>query len=463
MESLTTKPNIKVQKIMPNRGKLLPSLASLLLISFSPPSLAGWEVQWIDTFEGNSVNWDNWTAQTKAFYNNEVQCYTDDDSSSEKNYDVSDGTLKIIARKKDNFCSTISRNQSWTSGRLNSKHKREFLYGRIESRIRFQNAEQLLSGTWPAFWALENRINQQPIASGDDVSWPNAGASEIDIWEWFNNSNWYPNGAPDFYITNFFNEVSYDSPVTTACGSNVSYNYPNGAADVQNWHNYAMEWSADEISFYIDETLVVTQDLSNCNQYQDPMFVLLNVAMGGNLGGPIDPDLTKVTMEVDYVAHCQASDANSATYCNEELVEPDNGELNVTINVSQRGVSVVEINPENGPVTLNANANNLNSETDYSYEWTIDKLPSAITLDDKVIFDPASMQDGSYDVSVKLTDQQQPEYNDSDALTLKVKASSTPTPTPIPSESSSGGSTNQLVLVLLGVLCLCRRRLNLSR
>jgi len=452
MESLKTKANIKIQQVIPNKSKLLPSLASLLLLSFSQPSLAGWEIQWIDSFDGNSVNWDNWTAQTEANYNNEVQCYTDDDSSAEKNYDVSDGTLKIIARKKANNCSTLNNQyKTWTSGRLNSKDKQEFLYGRIESRIRFHNLE---GGTWPAFWMLENRIQEQPYKKDDDFShWPNAGAGEIDVWEWFSNE-------PDTYITNFFNEQKY---ISSNCGKEVRYTYPNGAVDVTNWHNYAMEWTADNISFYIDDTLVVSQDVSNCSQYKEPMFVLLNVAMGGMLGGNIDANLQKATLEIDYVAHCRASDANSAIYCNEDLIEHDNSELKVDINVTQKGANVVEINPANGPVTLNANSNNLNTDRDYSYEWNIDRLPSAITLEDKVIFDPTSLLDGSYYVSVKLTDLQEPEYSDSDALTLKVKASTTTSPTPTPDESSSGGSTNQLVLVCLALLCLFRRRLNLAK
>ncbi|MCG6201088.1 glycoside hydrolase family 16 protein [Psychromonas antarctica] len=289
------------QPILHKLGKYRTILAGASLLCLTAPAMAGWEVQWIDKFDGTGVNWDNWTAQTQANYNNEVQCYTDDDSSAEKNYDVSNGTLKIIARKQNISCPGLGGAQkTWTSGRLNGKDKSEFLYGRIESRIRFQ---ELAGGTWPAFWMLENRIQEQPYKNDNDFShWPNAGAGEIDIWEWFSNE-------PDTYITNFFN--------TESCAGERRYSYPNGAADVQNWHNYAMEWTKDKIDFYIDETLVVSQDVSSCSQYQEPMFVLLNVAMGGNLGGTINSSLTTATMEVDYVAHCTATNANSATYCNE--------------------------------------------------------------------------------------------------------------------------------------------------
>ncbi|MFT6987614.1 MAG: beta-glucanase (GH16 family) [Psychromonas sp.] len=296
--------NIKQRSV-----KLTASIVTLFMLSFSTPTLAGWEVQWIDPFEGTGVNWDNWTAQTQANYNNEVQCYTDDDSSVNKNFDVSDGTLKIIARKHNNHCPGLGgKSKSWTSGRLNSKDKSEFLYGRIESRIKFHNLE---GGSWPAFWMLENRIAEQPIkGDGDKIGWPNAGAGEIDVWEWFSNK-------PDTYITNFFNRTSKNSQRKTACGSLVLHNYAAGAADVQNWHTYAIQWSEDNISFYMDDTLVASQNMGNCKQYKEPMFVLLNVAMGGNLGGRIDRRLKKATMEVDYVAHCIPTDTNDSIYCNE--------------------------------------------------------------------------------------------------------------------------------------------------
>ncbi len=270
---------------------------------FSLPATAGWERQWIDSFDGSGVDWNNWTAQIQANFNNEVQCYTDDDNlaSPNRNYEVSGGTLKIIARRQAVNCPGLGgAPKSWTSGRINSKDKREFLYGRIEARIRFDN---LLGGTWPAFWMLENRINEDPIAGDNDfVGWPNPGAGEIDVWEWTANS-------PNYYITNFFN--------ANGCGGLATYNYPGGAADVLQWHDYAIEWDANTIRFYIDDTLVATQNVAACPQYKEPMFVLLNVAMGGNLGGAINPALNQATMEVDYVAHCTATTSNAATRCNE--------------------------------------------------------------------------------------------------------------------------------------------------
>jgi beta-glucanase (GH16 family) len=283
----------------------------ILSISQIPLSFAGWEVTWIDRFDETGVNLNNWTPQIQANYNNEVQCYTDDDSSAQRNYEASDGTLKIIARKQDVSCPGLGgENKSWTSGRLNSKDKAEFLYGRIEARIRFS---ELKGGSWPAFWMLENRIAENPFKGDNDtVNWPNPGAGEIDVWEWFSNDG-------DRYITNFFNVGN--------CGSEVRVSYPGGAPDVLAFHTYAIEWTADNIKFFFNDTVVVEQDLTNCAQYEEPMFILLNVAMGGNLGGAIDPQLNKATMEVDYVAHCVKSDLNAFQECNEStplIIDEDN-------------------------------------------------------------------------------------------------------------------------------------------
>jgi beta-glucanase (GH16 family) len=277
--------------------------AVLAAFCFMPlaQSQAGWEVSWIERFDGEGVNWNNWTAQIQANYNNEIQCYTDDETSAQRNFEVSDGTLKITARRQNINCpgqNGVSR--SWTSGRINSKDKAEFLYGRIETRLRFL---ELRGGTWPAFWMLENRIAEDPIkGDNDNVNWPNRGAGEIDVWEWYANSG-------DRYITNFFNVGD--------CGGEVRPTYPGGASDVLAFHTYGIEWTADEITFFMDNNIVAQHDLSNCSQYEEPMFVLLNVAIGGSLGGNVDPQLNTATMEIDYVAHCVASDANEWQQCNE--------------------------------------------------------------------------------------------------------------------------------------------------
>jgi len=93
------------------------------------------EVSWIQRFDGEGVNWNNWTAQIQANYNNEIQRYTDHETSTQGNFEVSDGTHKITARRQNISC----------PGWINSQDKAEFLYGRIETRLRFL---ELRGGTW---------------------------------------------------------------------------------------------------------------------------------------------------------------------------------------------------------------------------------------------------------------------------------------------------------------------------
>ncbi len=278
----------------------------IAVVGLSQPLLAGWEVRWIDRFDGSNVDWNNWHPQVLGNFNSENQCYTADDTTADRNFDVSNGTLKIIARQRpSNVACPNGQSQDWTSGRLTSKDKREFKYGRIESRIRMVDSA---AGTWPAFWMLENRIREEPLANDDDVvSWPNQGAGEIDVWEWIGSQ-------PDKYITNFLNPDALSGSST--CGTEIRYVYPSGVS-ANDFHNYAMEWTADEISFYIDNTLVVTQDMSNCAQYQEEMFILINLAMGGTLGGNIALGLNEARVEFDYVSYCTETSDNNSTGCNE--------------------------------------------------------------------------------------------------------------------------------------------------
>jgi beta-glucanase (GH16 family) len=418
---------------------------SLLLLGLSKVVFAGWQVQWMDRFEDSGVDWQNWTAQIQANYNNEIQCYTDDDSSENRNYEVSDGTLKIIARRQNINCVGLGGQQkSWTSGRLNSKDKAEFLYGRVESRIRFLNLEK---GTWPAFWMLENRIAEDPKKNDDDfIHWPNPGAGEIDVWEWFSN-------RPDNYITNFFN--------TSGCGREVLYNYPGGSTDVTQWHNYAIERTATKIALYIDNILVTQHDVTNCAQYKEPMFVLLNVAIGGSLGGNVDASLNKATMEVDYVGYCTATDGNDFAYCNEstsnDLDDDADGVLNasdlcpatplganvddvgcsseqevnvapsVSLRLQQNNVDVTEVKTTGGPVTISAQILDSNEQDSFVLTWQTTGIVQPQISDLNVVFEPINLTAGTYTISAEARDDGNPSLATTTSLTFAVKANQAPT------------------------------------
>ena len=223
---------------------------------------------WEDDFNEDGSPCDaNWTAETGAggWGNNESQYYTD----RTDNAIVEDGLLKITAQR-ENFDGA-----EFTSARLITKDKFEFTYGKVEVRAKLPTA----GGSWPAIWALGANI--------DEVGWPNCG--EIDIMEHVgNNSNNIINAihAP---AGNGGNAFSTSTPVD----------------DVTQFKIYSIEWDENQINFYTDDTLTftyapATQDASTWPFTAD-QFLILNIAMGGTLGGNIPAEFSSATMEVDYV------------------------------------------------------------------------------------------------------------------------------------------------------------------
>jgi len=149
---------------------------------------------------------------------------------------------------------------------------------------------------------------------------------------------------------------------------------------------------------------------------------------------------------VDYVAHCYASDDNNAAYCDENTANV--GDESVHISMTQNGQNVSVISPVNGMVTLTSSVNNVDS--DYTLEWDVESLPSPIIDELTVSFDPSSMADGNYTVSVQLTGETDPSLSLSDDLSFTVATTD--------NSSKSGGSMSYLLLACLGLTCLFRRQ-----
>ncbi len=206
----------------------------------------GWVQIWNDEFDGTSVNPSNWFANTGVHVNSEQQQYT----NSPNNIQVSNGTLKLIARREWN------NGYPFTSGRLESAGLREFSHGRIEARIKMPVGP----GLWPAFWLLGNNINQ--------VGWPACG--ELDILENVGYSNW-TSGAlhgPGYSgNTPIFHQFYPSSPVS-------------------DWHVYRTDFSSSDIKWYVDGALMKTVTRAEVERYgpwvyDKPFFIILNLAVGG--------------------------------------------------------------------------------------------------------------------------------------------------------------------------------------
>ena len=166
-----------------------------------------------------------------------------------------------------------SGSAAYTSARIKSENLFEFTYGRVEIRAKLPSA----GGTWPALWALG--------ANFDEVGWPASG--EIDIMEHVgNNSNTISSAL--HYPGNFGGTaVVGATPVPTATSE---------------FHNYTVEWTPDSIKFVVDDELVHNSLVNSASTpFNSDFFLIMNIAMGGTLGGAIDPGFTEDTMEVDYV------------------------------------------------------------------------------------------------------------------------------------------------------------------
>lgn len=219
---------------------------------------------WADEFEGDALNTDNWNYETgngtNGWGNNELQYYTED------NVSVRDGNLVITARKE------AESGFDYTSGRITTQDNFEFTYGRVEVRAKMPEG----AGTWPAIWLLG--------ADFDQVGWPATG--EIDIME-FVGSN------PD--------RVQSALHYPNHSGGNAEVGDTNISNAASEFHTYTAEWTADAITFLLDGEVYFTFDNDDSKPFNKDFFLILNLAMGGNLGGNVDPDFQESSLIVDYV------------------------------------------------------------------------------------------------------------------------------------------------------------------
>lgn len=218
--------------------------------------------------------------------NNEKQHYTDRLDNSF----VSDGTLKIVA-KRENYTFQGSR-KSYTSARLNSKF--DMQYGRIDVRAKLPSSE----GTWPAIWTLGTNVGEVGNYHGTtagNVGWPACG--EIDIME--------QNGKEKEKLYGTFHWKN------TSSGDNASYGLIKTVSELRvndvttDFHLYSLVWSSTTLKIFVDNTLLVEIANNTTVPFDNPHYLLLNVAMGGSLGGTIPTSFTEDIMEIDYVRFYQ--------------------------------------------------------------------------------------------------------------------------------------------------------------
>ena len=230
---------------------------------------------------------DKWHHQTIPIIggdwaNGELQHYTD---RLDNSY-VSDGTLKIKAIKE--VYSTAGTTKDYTSARLNSKFA--FTYGRIDVRAKLPVEE----GTWPAIWTLGANINEIGNYFGDQfgsVGWPACG--EIDIME---QRGWDKSKTIAYF--------HWGDTVTGAYNSTGCDNIPVADSTTE-FHIYSLVWDSSSMKVLVDDQLVCELSNTSDKPYDNQHYLLLNIAMGGNLGGTVPGNFNESVMEIDFVRFYQ--------------------------------------------------------------------------------------------------------------------------------------------------------------
>ncbi|MFW5725069.1 MAG: glycoside hydrolase family 16 protein [Bacteroidota bacterium] len=232
-----------------------------------------WQLVWSDDFEGDAGQLPDpskWTFDTgtgeDGWGNLELQSYT----NSPENVSLDgEGNLVITA---------IQSGSSFTSARIKTQGLFSQQYGRFEARLKTPYGP----GIWPAFWMLGENI--------ETVSWPQCG--EIDIMEL--------RGQEPHIIHGSIHGPGYSggNPISK------SYTLINDRFD-DDFNIFAIEWDADKIDFFVNDYLY--QRIENTDPpgewvYDQPFFIILNVAVGGNyVGFPTTQTPFPQKMIIDYV------------------------------------------------------------------------------------------------------------------------------------------------------------------
>jgi beta-glucanase (GH16 family) len=230
----------------------------------------GWTLAWSDEFDSRGIDPANWNFDSGAggWGNREFQFYTD----RPENARIEDGCLVIEARVEK------YQGSYYTSARLKTKGLRGFRYGRIEARIKVPAGK----GLWPAFWMLGEDI--------DAKGWPACG--EIDVMEYI--------GREPNLVLGTLHGPGYSGD------RGLSKRLLLESPVAQDFHVFAVEWDESGIAWFCDgvEYSRIARGGQGSNEwvFDGPFFIILNLAVGGNLPGPIAIDTPfPARCSVDYV------------------------------------------------------------------------------------------------------------------------------------------------------------------
>lgn len=241
------------------RWLILPLLLSGLVFA---DEIEKWELTFEDNFEGEKLDYDRWMPKDpwEVERNGELQGYII------KAFDQEQGILKICAEKEPSYYD--GKKRDFRSGMMTTLGRFSQKFGKFEIRCKIPRGK----GLWPAFWLLP-----------DPPAWP----PEIDILEVLGQE-------PDrVYMTNHWPDPA--DPDGDSLSQTGEFKGPDFSTD---FHTFSVVWDEDEIRWYVDDVLRHT---SREEVPQVPMFLLVNLAVGGWAGEPAESTSFPAIFEIDYV------------------------------------------------------------------------------------------------------------------------------------------------------------------
>ncbi|MDP4276471.1 MAG: glycoside hydrolase family 16 protein [Bacteroidota bacterium] len=248
--------------------KIIPLFLLLFLLTGSfldgkPPRK--YRLVWADEFDGTRLDTTVWIFETggNGWGNHEKQFYT-----TSGNVVVKNGCLFIVAKKEGD---------TYTSARIITRGKRSFVHGYVEIRAKLPRG----IGTWPALWLLGESMSA--------VGWPECG--ELDVME-------HVGKHPGYIHSSVHNQSGY---------GNTPYTGHRLVKDpFETFHLYAVDWTKNQLTFSVDGKRVhryaPIRKTPNNWPFDQPMYVIFNLAIGGDWGGPdIDDAIFPQSMCVDYI------------------------------------------------------------------------------------------------------------------------------------------------------------------
>ena len=225
---------------------------------------AGWNLAWSDEFDGAAVDGASWTFDlgSGGWGNSESQYYR------AENAVVAGGALTITA-KAESF-----GDAPYTSARMQTSRKRTFTYGKFSIRAKLPYGQ----GLWPAFWLLGTNSASFDLYGGD-VVWP--GCGEADVMEMIGG---LADGSGDFTTHGTLHYLN-------AAGHNPapSFTLRNPKKLSEDFHVYELVWTPHSFTWKFDGVAFGTKLIgADMEEFSKPMFILLNLAVGGAWGGWAD-------------------------------------------------------------------------------------------------------------------------------------------------------------------------------